>query len=542
MINQEMLSIAKSLVETPSINSTEGEKLIGIQIENMLRDMPYFKKHPDQIFIKVMDNDKLERRSVMALLIGEKSESKKTLIFHGHTDTVGLEGYGSLAPYAFSPDTLIEKMKEISLPQEVMEDLKSGDYMFGRGACDMKSGDAVFLGLMKELSEHPEELSGNILVSFNPVEETGHFGIIDALKTLIEIRDKYSLEYTLAVNNDYICPLYKGDTLKTIYTGVVGKVAPCFYIQGKETHVGQVYEGLDASFMAAKIVEEINFNRNYSDNFEGEWTYPPSVLKMRDRKPWYNVQTPKDAFLLFHYSVHNKSVKEITEQMKQAAIKVFNATVEHVNEEFKWFCEKSGQEYKPYTYKTNVFSYDELKQIASKCPDYSETKLNSIMEEEQKKGSEVREIPIPMVQYLLSVANITEPAIIIFYATPFCPHNTMQKEDLHFIDELKSIAAKTEKETGDSFRFMKFFQSLSDSSYFKVDDDEESLNSIKTNYPGFDILAPMGLDDIKRLNVPTVNYGCYGKDAHKWTERVNIPYTFGVLPKLLMNTIDYYLR
>ena len=161
---------------------------------------------------------------------------------------------------------------------------------------------------------------------------------------------------------------------------------------------------------------------------------------------------------------------------------------------------------------------------------------------EKEKGTEVREIPIPMVQYLLRTANITEPAIVIFYGTPFCPHNTMQKENLHFIDEIKEIASKTEKETGDSFRFMKFFQSLSDSSYFKLDDDEASLDCIKSNYPGFDILAPMGLEQIKKLDVPTVNYGCYGKDAHKWTERVNLPYTFGVLPALLMNTINYYIR
>ena len=542
MINSEMLAIAKELVQTPSINSTPGEKMIGLKIEKLLRDMPYFQKHPELVFVKVMDNDALERRSVMALLIGEKSYSKKTLIFHGHTDTVGLEGFGTLEPYAFDPDVLIEKMKEVSLPAEVLEDLKSGDYMFGRGACDMKSGDAVFLGLIKKLSEHPEELDGNILVSFNPVEETGHFGIIDALQTIIDIRDKYNLEYVLAVNNDYICPLYKGDPLKTIYTGVVGKAAPCFYIQGKETHVGQVYEGLDASFMAAKLVEEINFNRNYSDNFEGEWTYPPSVLKMRDLKPWYNVQTPKDAFLLFHYSIHNKSIKDITEQMKAAALKVFKETVAHVNSEFEWFCQKSGQEYKPYSYKENIFSYDELKTLAKANPEFSETKLDCIMKEEQKKGTELREIPLPMIKYLLQTANITDPAIVVFYATPFCPHNTMQKEDSHFIDELKAIAEKTEKETGDKFRFMKFFQSLSDSSYFKCDDDEESLNSIRTNYPGFDIVAPMGIEKIKQLNVPTVNYGCYGKDAHKWTERVNLPYTFEVLPVLLMNTIDYYLR
>lgn len=40
------------------------------------------------------------------------------------------------------------------------------------------------------------------------------------------------------------------------------------------------------------------------------------------------------------------------------------------------------------------------------------------------------------------------------------------------------------------------------------------------------------IEEIKDLSIPTLNIGDYGSDAHKWTERVNIPYTFGVLPEL----------
>ena len=38
----------------------------------------------------------------------------------------------------------------------------------------MKSGDAVWLILLKRFSEHPELFSGNIILSLNPVEENMH--------------------------------------------------------------------------------------------------------------------------------------------------------------------------------------------------------------------------------------------------------------------------------------------------------------------------------------------------------------------------------
>lgn len=82
--------------------------------------------------------------------MGEKEPNGKTLLFHGHTDTVGLEGYGALENYACDPEQLIQRLEDVELPEEVRKDLRSGDYMFGRGTCDMKDGDAVFLGILKD--------------------------------------------------------------------------------------------------------------------------------------------------------------------------------------------------------------------------------------------------------------------------------------------------------------------------------------------------------------------------------------------------------
>lgn len=542
MINQEMYNLAKAMVEIPSVNSTDGEKQIGEFIEDFLRRIPYFKKHPDQVIVQELKNDMLHRRNVFAILIGEKDNRGDTLIFHGHTDTVGLEGFGAAAEFACKPDILIEKLREMQLPGEVREDLESGDYMFGRGACDMKSGDAVFMGLIKELSEHPEELSGNILLSLNPVEENLHTGIIEGLDVLEELKERYHLNYVLAINNDYICPLFAGDTVKTIYTGVVGKLLPCFYIQGKETHVGQCYEGFDASMVAAKLVDIINIKREFSDNYEGEYTYPPSVLKIKDLKPWYNVQTAAEAYVYFNYFVHNASMEEITGKLKAAAKQAFEDVAATINAESEWFCGVIGQEHKPYEFEPLVYTYEELYELVKSTTGVNQKQLDAMVEEQLARGVDKREIPLAMIKYLLQKANITAPAVVLYYAVPYCPHNTLMGKDEKLIEDIRRIAEETSRETGEVYRMMKFFPSLSDSSYLKIDDSDESVAMLTRNFPGLDLLYPVPIEQIKRLNIPAVNFGCYGKDAHKWTERVHIPYTFGHLPVLIRNTIDYYLR
>ena len=45
------------------------------------------------------------------------------------------------------------------------------------------------------------------------------------------------------------------------------------------------------------------------------------------------------------------------------------------------------------------------------------------------------------------------------------------------------------------------------------------------------------LDAIASLNIPFVNIGPLGKDAHKYTERINIPYSFETDSKLVFEAV-----
>ena len=93
-MKEEIETLTKKLVSICSVNGSDGgEKAIADYIESYLQKIPYFRKHPDRIIIQMLKDDALQRRNVMALLLGEKDDNPHTLIWHGHMDTVGVDDY-----------------------------------------------------------------------------------------------------------------------------------------------------------------------------------------------------------------------------------------------------------------------------------------------------------------------------------------------------------------------------------------------------------------------------------------------------------------
>lgn len=540
-MRDEMLELTRQMVRIPSVNTTPGEKEIGLFIEKYMREIPYFKEHPDQVIVQELKNDSLGRRNVFALLRGEKDDNANTVLFHGHMDTVGVEDYGVLAEYAFDPDELARKLAAVELPDEVRRDLESGEYLFGRGACDMKSGDAVFMVLMRHIAEHVKEFSGNILLSLNPVEENLHTGIVEGVEILEQIRQQYGLTYVLAINNDYTCPMYPGDPHHYIYSGVVGKLLPCFYIRGQETHVGQCFEGYDPTTVAANLVSGVNLNTEFCDGYEGEYSLPPVALKMKDLKGWYNVQTAKEALVYFNYFVHNAGVEEITEKLVTAAKRAVQRSMESVNENYRRFCALSGKKVQPVLDRWGVMTYRELYDAAKENCTGLDSELQAETERLLRENCDKRELPVSLIRLMLAKANIYHPVVVLYFAAPYCPHNTLQKDDAEYMEKLEKIVRETKRETGLSYQICKFFPSLSDSSYLASDDTEESIALLRSNFPQMEQLYPLPLEKIRSLGIKAVDFGVYGKDAHKWTERLYLPYSFEVLPELIVKALKNFL-
>lgn len=538
---EQVEAMTESLVETLSINGTAGEVDIAEKVEQILRSFPYFQQHPEAVWTQALPHDHLGRKNVFARVKGT-GNSKKTVIFHSHIDTVGIDDYGKQISMANNPKELLRFFSQWDGSQEVQEHAQSGDWMFGRGALDMKSGVAVHLSNLLYFSQHPDEVDGEIIFMANPVEENQHTGVIAAVDELIRLREEEKLQYVVAINNDYISPLYPGDPKKYIYTGAGGKLLPCFYVYGRETHVGQTLNGLDPTLVTAELNRRINNNMDFTEQVEGEMVIPPSALYHRDTKSFYNVQTAVTSHLYFNVMVLEASPQDIMKKLKETAISTAAWTRDYYIQQYTQFAQSNDFPDMMPSWEMDVYTYEEFcEKLSAQGVDVKQVTAKVV---EENSGMELRQLCFEIVDRLRQLDDSGKPCMVIFYAPPYCPHNYLKgdsKGDQEVLQVIQNVTAKCEQEKGEVFAVKRFFPYLTDSSYLSLHDTDEEVAALIDNFPEWERIYPVPVKRIRELNVPAINVGVYGLDAHRWTERVYKPYSFDTVPKMIREMTGQWL-
>lgn len=537
-LDRQVETLTRELVGIKSVNGTKGEAEMAGRLEKIIRSYPYFKEHPDHVWTQRLENDPLGRKNLFAFLEGA-APSGQTVIYHGHVDTVGIDDFGTLEPHALDPDALLEYFRDYDKDQEAREDALSGDWLFGRGALDMKSGDAVHLCNLLYYSQHRERLRGNVLVMFNPVEENDHSGIMAATKELIRLKKERRLDYLAAINSDFVSPLYKEDTHRYIYTGAVGKLLGCFYIRGREAHVGETLSGIDPTLIAAKINGKLNNNMAVAEQIPGEVVLPPSCLFQRDQKAFYNVQTAGTSYLYFNYFLYERSPEDVLRRLLLTAREACDEIACFLAKQYKIFSNNGHLPDSPPDWPLEVLSYGEYaERLRTKGIDVDAVQKQIV---QKNAGRDLRLRCYTIIETLEELDGDKRPKVIVFFAPPYCPHNYL-KEDVEKEAKcdkiIEQVLEKNRKETGENFSKKKFFPYLSDSSYLAINETEAETREIVRHFPGWGDVYAIPLDNIRALNIPVVDMGVYGKKAHTWTERVYKPYSFGVLPKVIRDMTE----
>ncbi|MCL1631204.1 M20/M25/M40 family metallo-hydrolase [Sporolactobacillus sp. CPB3-1] len=540
-MEEQIEKIARALVSVKSVNGTEGEKDIADELATLIRSFPYFKAHPDHVWTQPLASDTLGRKNVFAFLEGA-FEKKQTIIYHGHMDTVGVDDFGSIEAHALDPDFLCHYFANDDKDSDARKDARSGDWLFGRGMLDMKSGDAVHLSNLLYYSEHRHALKGNLLVMFNPVEENDHEGVMEAVSELLRLRDEKGLKYRLAINGDFNSPLYNGDPKRYVYTGSAGKLLGCFYIRGRETHVGETLAGIDPTVIASRINEQLNNNMACAEQIPDEVILPPSCLYLRERKAFYNVQTAGTTYLYFNYFLYERTPNDVLEQLKTVAGHACEELAGFLEKQYQAFSKNCGIQGQTPEWSVDVLSYGEfVKELTEKGVPVDEVTEQVVR---ANPGEDFRQISFKIIEALEARAGDKRPKVIVFFAPPYCPHNYLRKEvaaERRCDDILDRVLRQAAEETGEQFAKKRFFPYLADGSYLAVSETAEETAAILGNFPGWGRTYRVPLDQIRRLNIPVLDMGVYGKRAHTWMERVYKPYSYGVLPKLIRSMTEQVL-
>ncbi|MEC1105280.1 M20 family metallopeptidase [Bacillus velezensis] len=543
MLPEEKIeAITKSLVALNSINGTLGEGKKADYIKDMIKSFPYFQENPSHVWEQAIPEDPYGRKNIFAFIEGN-GESLNTVIYHAHLDTVGIEDFGPLKDIAFDSDRLAEYFSSYEFDRDVQRDARSGEWMFGRGSVDMQSGIAVHLANLLHFSERRDQLPGHILFMANPDEESQHSGILTSISELKRLKQEKQLRYLAAINNDFITPLYEDDTTRYIYTGAAGKLLPCFAIYGREVHVGDTLSGIDPNLIASEITRRIHNNIHMAENIEGELVLPPTCLYQRDNKEAYNVQTAVSSYVYFNYFIYEKTAKEVMDQLTAVADEACKETERKLSDYYDEYCERTSLPKKEMSWNVQVYSLEDyLKRLRSRGIDPAQCIGQAFKTYEHL---ELRMRCFKAVEELQKLDPEQGAKVIIFYAPPYLPHNYLKEESTrdrllqHVIQE---AVDKTAASTGETFAFKKFFPYLADGSFLSLHETDEEVSAFTDNFPGWDVIGTIPFKEIRELNIPSVNIGVYGKDGHKWTERVYKPYTFHVLPELIQQTTMHLLH
>lgn len=538
----EVEFITKELVKVPSVVKTSGEADCAKKIYDYYKELPYFKQNPDQLKMVQTVEDEIERYIVIAHVKGTKGNSNKALILMGHLDTVGVDDFGSLKEYAFDPDRLPEFLKEKKLDVEVLEDIDSGEYMFGRGALDMKSGVAGQMYLTKYFSENPEKLDGHLITLAACDEEDNSHGVLTALKVFRQMKEE-GLEFIGCINADYSTPYHKEDENRYIYFGTIGKLLPSFYVTGEEAHVGQAFSSLDPNLLVAELTRLISYNPELCDESQGEVTIPPVSLKQSDFKDKYTVQTALAAYSYYNFFTYSMTPLDVMNKIKAKGEEAFDNVIQYLNNSYKEFCKRAGHIYKELPWQKRVYTWDEFyNELHTIHGDRFKVYMDSFGRElnQENPAMDLREFSVRMVEEAWKWSIDKSPAIIIYFSSTYNARIEMTgstERERKLMDSVNKSIASVQEYSDKPIITKMFYPYISDSSFMSMSDSPEDLLYLEKNMPAWGPKYVHNVEDVMAIDVPVVNIGTYGKDGHKMAERVHMKYTFETVPNITYNTI-----
>ena len=260
----------------PSVSHTPGERLFAPVLRSALEEIPYFQRHPEDISVLPVSAREEDGAMVFALMRAP-GQVKKTILLLSHFDVVGVDEYGALRELAFSPLAYTQALREgrFSLDADAQRDLESGNYLFGRGVCDMKWGIALDVELMHEFDAHPQEMKANLLLVSVPDEERNSVGMLGAVEALGAYARERDLELTACMVGEPNITPERDDSVRAMHIGAAGKVMPSFYCFGRVTLVGEPIAGLNAASLAAEITRRMELSSEWVDAGEGFFTPAP---------------------------------------------------------------------------------------------------------------------------------------------------------------------------------------------------------------------------------------------------------------------------
>ena len=532
---ESLYQLLLDLVGIPSVSpSGETENRIARFIHDRLEELPYFKRRPEDLRLLPLEGDPHGRHLVFAMVRAER-ETADTVILMGHMDVVGVDGCGPLAPFAFQPEEYTRRLASADISPDARKDLETGQWLFGRGVADMKSGVAVGMDLFMEAAGDPGKYGANVAVLFVPDEEINSLGMLSASSYLARFQKEEGLNYLACVDLEPTFALGE-EGGPTIYLGTLGKINCVFFCAGKEAHAGEYYEGFSPAPILSRINLALEGNPAFADSFQGRIFPPFGCQRQTDLREEYSVTIMTKGFAFYNYLTSTRQPEEVLSDLKSVALEALEGSIEQYRKNAGEFMARGGALSGLREWEPTVLSFAELVRLAREIlGEEYESFVAATLGVAPPKMDE-RDLAARLVDAMVDRCRPSAPVVVVGFLPPWYPHRVslgagpgervVEEAALQAVKEMKS-------RFGLDLEIRPFFEGISDLSYCGFQGDRRQMEVLADNMPGWGRLYRFPLDALAELDIPILNLGAVGKDAHKCTERVHLPYMLEVYPEIL---------
>jgi arginine utilization protein RocB len=518
MASEEAARWALELTARASVNGTPDEGSFAGWLAGRLADTPGFTR----VWTIPVPGDPLGRAAVAALAPGEGA---RTVLLTGHFDTVHVEDYGDLAPLAFRPYQLRAALLEhlAAQPAEpaaalALADLRSGEFLPGRGLLDMKAGLAAGLAAIGAWAVDSDR-RGNLLFVAVPDEEGNSAGARAVVQALPAELERTGLELDAAINLDAILDNGGGAEGRQVALGTVGKLLPTALVVGRPAHAAGTLEGINAGALAGALASAVEWAPELVDRAGDEVAAPPTLLGLADHRPGYDVTTPERVWVYWNVMTLGRSPETVLDAMVHLARRAMADILARLR--------SRGGVALPEEVPVLTFA-----ELAAWVGGWTAPELPQALDLPERCRR--------LTEALWRQSGRRGPAVVLgFGSMPYLPASLAGAAGDRLERAVRQAAAETAATHGTTIGSRGHFPAISDLS-FLGQVDTSGVAAIAANTPawGRGIEWPAGAP---ALGVPAVNIGPWGRDYHTPLERLHTSYAFEVLPDLLLATVREFL-
>ena len=535
--NERLMNYLLDLVKIPSITGTASEKEAALFIHRTLGALPYFQKHPELLaLIDAHDpTSEVDKYSVLAIVKAARP-TPRTVLMIGHFDVVDVDVYGPYRDKAWFPHALTEDLGRAELPPDARADLDSGDWLFGRGIMDMKLGVALEMALLAEFSEKTDLFDVNLAFLSVCDEENNSAGMRSSVVHLARACREHHLEPIAALNTEPTDAGAPQADRHAIFSGCVGKIMPAFYVQGKEAHVGNYFEGLSAALISSYLTQVIEANPDYADRDDREIALPYIALNQKCIRKAYSVTIPNRSLSYFHYSTLTKSPSRVLKEMTAAARQAAEKTRAHLAESYQKMREHGYGGHTTPRWPITVMTYEDLCRRLDTLEKGLSQRIIKSCTDPFPQNRDLRDISIEILEKMLDRLRLEQAAIVVGFLPPYYPHRSSSgstEKEINLRQAISETIDYAARKHGIDMKWIKYFGGICDLSYIGGQHRESDLQSLTRNLPGWGPAYSIPFEEIAQTDAPIVNIGPMGRDAHKYTERLDLPYSLNTLPDLI---------